>query len=114
MSKEDAVKTGLVLVHGMLDKVEANGEAVIAYWAAAKELPLGGSERDTILAAMTQLAEVALDLVTKAAVLVSALSCTQDDLRDRNAVLRDACKRLSHGYGKLLRMQECLGDIVGQ
>lgn len=114
MSKEDAVKTALVLVHGMLDKVQDQGEAVVAYWAQAKELKLDDPSRDVLLVKMTALAEKSLEQVTKAAVLTSALSATQNDLREKNAVLMNALKALSHGYGKLLRMQECLGDISGQ
>ena len=114
MSKEDAIKAGLVQVHAMLDRVQDIGESVISRWASAKEFPVDDPHREMLLMDMTTRSEAALDMVTKASVLASALCATLDDRRGKNAVLQDVLKKLSHGYGKLLRMQECLGDISGQ
>lgn len=114
MSKEDAVKTGLVMVHAMLDKVQDNWEEVAAYEASTHRYDIEPSEKEAILMSMTGLAEQSLDMVTKASVLAGALCATLEDRTGKNAVLQNALKALSHAYGTLLRIQSSLGATVAE
>ena len=111
MVNEDAVKMALVQVHAMLDKVQSNGDEVIAYWVSVKEGHATDQDRNTIRWSMEKLGEDSLALVTKASVLSSALISLLENTREKNAVVQNALKALSQAYAKLLRIQECLAEV---
>ena len=107
MSKEDAIKMGLVQIHAMLDHVQDLGEEVIAKWAQAKELHAGHPLRKVLHKEMEEMSNQGIEMVFKASLLASALCATLNDLREKNAVLHDVMKKLSHSYSKLCKMGEC-------
>jgi hypothetical protein len=112
MSQEEAIKMGLTHVHALLGKVEENMESIKDYKRNALKLKDGHSDRETILLTMSRLAEESLEQVTKASMLTSALCATQEDLGQKNAVLKGCGKRLYDCYGLLLDMQFCLGEVI--
>lgn len=109
----DSIKMVLTQLHALCESVQEDGEKCIKYWAEVKDLPIEHSQRIRAMKAVEEMAEEALDSVSRASMLCSCLHMMTPNLRERNAVVQNAVKAVSEGYGKLLKIQQVLQDLVG-